>query len=145
MRAALFAAALLATGSQVRAQDICRDWGNDCCANMNDGERAACADGYTPSRQPTSWDSCEYQCLPDSTCEATSATHEVQCCKPNACIEDNGLDYDCCSPGTASSHEPKNSVVTGRRVNREETTKTRSSHQANSKSIFPTLNSDTSC
>ena len=93
--------------------DICRDWGNDCCANVNDGERAACADGYTPSRQPTSWDSCEYQCLRDSTCEALSTMHEVQCCKPNACIEDNGLDYDCCSRGTASAHEPKNSCAAG--------------------------------
>ena len=41
--------------------------------------------------------------------------------------------------------KPRRSVVTGRRVNRVEPTRTRSSHQANSKSIFPILSSGTSC
>ena len=46
----------------------CRDDGNDCCANEAGGEPATCADGYTPSTQPQSYDDCpNYTCYPPGT------------------------------------------------------------------------------
>ena len=46
--------------SHMLAEDasLCRDSGNDCCANEASGEPAACADDYTPSNQPQSYDDC---------------------------------------------------------------------------------------
>jgi hypothetical protein len=41
----------------------CSDAGSDCCANDERNEPADCADGYTPSNQPSSYDDC-----PNFTC-----------------------------------------------------------------------------
>ena len=60
---------------------MCRDWGDDCCANNNEGEPAACADGYMPNTQPYSWDSCpNYSCCPtcgEEVCPACGAIDEA--------------------------------------------------------------------
>jgi hypothetical protein len=48
----------------------CRDVANDCCANAppTGSEVAVCADGYTPSVQPSSYDDCpNYTCYPPGT------------------------------------------------------------------------------
>ena len=46
------------------ADTACRDMENDCCANVREGEEALCAEGFTPSTQPHSEDTC-----PNFTCE----------------------------------------------------------------------------
>ena len=61
--------------------DVCQDNGNDCCANEPGGEPASCADGYSPSAQPTSWDDCpNYECVPDATCVEPTEQRDVLCC-----------------------------------------------------------------
>ena len=61
--------------------DVCQDNGNDCCANEPGGEPESCADGYSPSAQPTSWDDCpNYECVPDATCVEPTEQRDVLCC-----------------------------------------------------------------
>ena len=61
--------------------DVCQDNGNDCCANENSGEPASCADGFSPSAQPTSYDDCpNYECVPDATCVEPTEQRDVLCC-----------------------------------------------------------------
>eukprot|EP01045_Picozoa_sp_COSAG04_P007982 COSAG04_NODE_433_length_14482_cov_11.959466_6_plen_222_part_00 len=62
------AGAQLCTGRSVPVafRGQCRDEGNDCCANDNQGEPASCPPGFSPTAQPTSWDDCpNYECVPD--------------------------------------------------------------------------------
>ena len=76
-----------------RVGGACTDNGRDCCANFYQGEPASCAAGFSPSTQPTTWDTCSnlrrsnYECLPDvrPECPAATAQHKVHCCKVNSC------------------------------------------------------------
>ena len=45
--------------------DYCTSWGEDCCASMNWGEPATCANGYSP-QPPSPGDDCQYTCCPAS-------------------------------------------------------------------------------
>ena len=45
--------------------DYCTSWAEDCCASMNWGEPATCANGYSPW-PPSPGDDCQYTCCPAS-------------------------------------------------------------------------------
>ena len=60
-----------------RNPEMCRDSGDDCCANEPEGEPAACADGYMPNTQPYSYDSCpNYSCCQTWQAADDGAAHD---------------------------------------------------------------------
>jgi hypothetical protein len=78
----------------------CRDVANDCCANAppTGSEAAVCADGYTPSVQPSSYDDCpNYTCYPPGT--AASGSHDSSKCREH---QPDSHDPDCCGNADAT-------------------------------------------
>ena len=57
----------------------CRDIGNDCMANMVDGEPAVCADAYEPTSQPTTWGTNNFNCCAATPDAETFALALEQC------------------------------------------------------------------
>ena len=84
--------------------DYCTSWADDCCASMNWGEPATCANGYSP-QPPSPGDDCQYTCCPGSsegTCTTTAlyydgsqdlSSHDASKCREYDCASHDG---DCC-------------------------------------------------
>ena len=83
--------------------DYCTSWADDCCASMNWGEPATCANGYSPW-PPSPGDDCQYTCCPASELDASGVGYDGSAAVRRACGFTAARIY--CATSRVNPHAP---------------------------------------